>query len=407
MNKKSKIERIEDAITNSNINFATGIPCGVLKDIISVVSNESTKLMHVRVQNEPEAIGVASGAALAGKLPLVYMQNSGLLKSINDICSLPKLYNLPLLMVVSHRGCASETAPQHLLTGKITEEIINAMEIPKYDLTEDSIEEAFYDATTQIKNNVSGSQAIILAKRGWDASFELKEKKSQEVNFKELKYTKQAEHNKQTELKNNTKKHDFENITTNNNIVLNREKTLDCIMHNTNAKTAIIATTGLISRSLYENYDASNIFYNVGGFGMASSIGLGFALSKPEVKTMIIDGDCSLLTNFGSMISIGNAKPKNLIHIIIDNNSYGSCSEEKSCSLNANFSRSAILHGYKQVYTAFNNQEVSYSIQKSLNEEGPTLIHIPIQLGGRRDFKRPQDPIVLAQRFTEYFNNNK
>jgi len=120
---------------------------------------------------------------------------------------------------------------------------------------------------------------------------------------------------------------------------MNREEALESILQATKENDAIFATTGLISRSLYELHDAPNIFYNVGSFGMVSSLGLGFALSKPANKTIVIDGDASLLTNFGTMVTIGVQSPKNFVHVALDNNSYASCSEEKSCSDTASFPR--------------------------------------------------------------------
>ncbi|MGV8086936.1 MAG: thiamine pyrophosphate-dependent enzyme [Candidatus Woesearchaeota archaeon] len=408
-NNKDIQKRIVNILSNLDIDFATGIPCGVLKNIIYPLSNNYFSGVHIKAQNEPEAIGIASGASLAGKIPLVYMQNSGFLKSINEICSLPKLYNLPMLMVVSHRGCVGENAPQHFLTGKITEDVIKLIDIPKYDLNLNNVETIFNSAISRIKQD--NSQAIILAKRGWDDS-KKESNFNQELNianFVDDSYSlKSTLPIMQSSLLNSdldiSNKQLNSELSEDRKISLRREEALKYIFNELTANEAIIATTGLISRSIYENYDAPNIFYNVGGFGMVSSIGLGFASIKPNIKTVVIDGDCSLLTNFGSMVTIGNQNPKNLIHIVLDNGVYGSCSEEISSSRTANFAKNALLCGYKESYIAIDKKDISYSIKSALLNDGPTMIHIPMILGGRRDFKRPKETIYLSERFKNYFS---
>ena len=112
----------------SGFDFATGVPCGVLKHIIKKLK-EDRRVRHVSVNRESEAVGVAAGAYLAGKKPLVYMQNSGLFAASNDIASLLIPYKIPVFFVISFRGCRGEDAVQHLVTGGATKTLIRSFHL--------------------------------------------------------------------------------------------------------------------------------------------------------------------------------------------------------------------------------------------------------------------------------------
>ena len=86
----------------------------------------------------------------------------------------------------------------------------------------------------------------------------------------------------------------------------------------------IISANGFMSRDLYETNEKENNFYMIGSMGLASSIGLGVALSNPGKKIHIFDGDGNILMNLGSLVTIGSLKPKNFIHIIFDNKAHES-----------------------------------------------------------------------------------
>jgi len=82
----------------------------------------------------------------------------------------------------------------------------------------------------------------------------------------------------------------------------------------------IISANGFMSRDLYETNEKESNFYMIGSMGLASSIALGVAIKNPKIKVYVFDGDGNILMNLGSLTTIGNLKPKNLIHIVFDNN---------------------------------------------------------------------------------------
>ncbi len=85
----------------------------------------------------------------------------------------------------------------------------------------------------------------------------------------------------------------------------------------------VVCNIGFPSRELYHVKDSSTHFYMLGSMGLASSIGLGLAMSSNR-KVVVFDGDGSVLMNFGSLVTIFNQNPENLILIVLDNECYGS-----------------------------------------------------------------------------------
>lgn len=360
-------------------------------------------ILYIPGQNEPESIGIAAGAYLGGKSPLIYMQNSGLLKSINEIGSLLLPYHLPVLFIVAYRGCEGEDAPQHFITGGITNHTLKGLDIFHTELEEDNIEQVVADTYKFMREK--NKPAVILIKRGWSSHNPHESRSEDQKNNAFLEQIEKQENNS----------YDFQSIALNmcsrminrsnytNHKLMKREEAIDAVMDAITPQHAVFSTTGLISRSIYERYDAPNQFYNPGAFGMVSSIGLGFACARIDKRSVVVDGDSSLLTNFGTLVTIGNYQPKNLTHVVIDNNAYASCSEEKSCSDKANFPFVAALQGYPLIYIVNTSAELNKAVKESFSKPGPSFIHAKIGLGGRRDFKRPLDLPYIAERFKQYF----
>ncbi|MCP3944183.1 MAG: hypothetical protein GY710_22275 [Desulfobacteraceae bacterium] len=369
-------------IENNNFNFAAGVPCGVLKDYINHFS-ENNNIHHIIAQNESEAVAITAGAYLAGKKPILYMQNSGFFKSINEFTSLLIPYNIPLLSIITYRGCEGEDAPQHFINGKLTEPILNQLNI-NYNILNKNNQNNIISKASKNMDLEKQLEIILVQRQGYN-----KVKKSEEkLNLNENK-----------ELSTNYLVFNLRS----NTLYFNREDALETIVNSTNETNAIFSSTGLMSRSLYENHDSDNQFYMTGSFGQVSSIGLGFAVSKPNCQTYVIDGDGSLLTNFGSLVTIGKEKPSNLIHILIDNNAYGSCDGEKTASDNVSFEKIALSLGYKGAYTVDDKSGLEFSIKDFQFAGGPIIIRVYTNKEGKRSFKRPKDLKYISERFRNHF----
>lgn len=164
--EKSRIEgekKYVELLIRHGIDFATGVPCSVQKHIIEQLSF-SSEILHIPAVRESEAIGIAAGAYLAGKRPIVYMQNSGLLECINDISSLMISYKIPALLSVSWRGAPGEDAPQHFINGAITPQLLYFLGVPFLILEKDNLEFVIENALFEIQKNEK--PAAILIRRG-------------------------------------------------------------------------------------------------------------------------------------------------------------------------------------------------------------------------------------------------
>lgn len=127
-------------LKKNGFDFYTGVPCSILSKIISYMS-ESHEYTYVSATREDEAIGIAVGAYMGGKKPVVFMQNSGLGVSINTLTSLVLLYRVPMLLVISWRGYHGKDAPEHLFMGKYMLDFLNVMKIPAEIVENNILEE--------------------------------------------------------------------------------------------------------------------------------------------------------------------------------------------------------------------------------------------------------------------------
>jgi sulfopyruvate decarboxylase subunit beta len=84
---------------------------------------------------------------------------------------------------------------------------------------------------------------------------------------------------------------------------------------------AVVTIMGAVAAELQAIGHRSNFFYLQHGMGLASSVGLGIALSRPELPVVVFDGDGSVLMNLGGLTTLGRYRPANLVHVIFDNES--------------------------------------------------------------------------------------
>lgn len=185
---------------------------------------------------------------------------------------------------------------------------------------------------------------------------------------------------------------------------MKRKQALESVFNFVKQSDIVISTTGLISREIFSKFDFPGSIYIPGSMGLVSSVGLALALCNSGKKVFVIDGDASLLMNLGSMVTIGANKPKNLVHIVLDNGSYGSCNEEKSLSSFANFAKIAKDVGYQCVRVVSSNSKLKKTLL--CNNVGPVFILVKIKLGGKRDFARPLNLCEIKSRFMSFLLNN-
>jgi sulfopyruvate decarboxylase subunit alpha len=123
-----KVIEFANFLKKQEFNFITGVPCSYFTGLIKRFSSDSY-FTHVQAVREDIAVGLSVGAFLAGKLPVVYMQNSGLGYSLEAFASLHLIYHVPTLVLLSYRGPDDQNMEEHEIMGKHTIELLNLFHI--------------------------------------------------------------------------------------------------------------------------------------------------------------------------------------------------------------------------------------------------------------------------------------
>jgi len=348
-------------LLSAEIDLFTGVPDSLLKDLCACITDNTPDGRHIIAANEGASVAIASGYYLAsGKPALVYMQNSGIGNAANPLISLadPKVYNIPMLLVVGWRGePGTKDEPQHVKQGEITLSLFDAMLIPYIVIDEDetTAEKQFLQLLTQAKSTSSPQAAII--RKNLFSSYKLKNKAV-------------------------------------NNYEMSREKALQTVVDSLQTDDVVISTTGKLSRELFEYREVKGEghdkdFLTVGSMGHSMSIAMGVALSKPDKLVYCLDGDGAIIMHLGGMTSIGASGLKNIRHIVFNNGSHESVGAQPTVAFQINFPKIALGCGYKNAYSVDNITDLKEFLKTFRNEEGPVLLEIKVNLASRDDLGRP------------------
>ncbi len=164
----------------------------------------------------------------------------------------------------------------------------------------------------------------------------------------------------------------------------------------------IVHATGMISRESFTAQDRPGNFYMIGSMGLNSAIALGVALSQPERDIVILDGDGSVLMNMGMLASIGELAPKNLIHIVLDNESYASTGGQRSISDKVSLARVAAAAGYKYVRQVRTPEELAAELEALGTRPRPLFLLVKVEPGNAPDLPRVSlTPQEIKARFMQ------
>lgn len=156
----------------------------------------------------------------------------------------------------------------------------------------------------------------------------------------------------------------------------------------------VICNIGFPSRELYQVKDSSTHFYMLGSMGMASSIGLGLAMAQKR-KVVVFDGDGSVLMNLGSLVTISNQKPENLILVVLDNECYGSTGSQCTYASTVDLSNVAGAVGFRETF--FFSEDINF--KPVLDAEGPVFVHVKVSPGNADVPVIPLEPEEIKERF--------
>lgn len=162
-------------------------------------------------------------------------------------------------------------------------------------------------------------------------------------------------------------------------------------------KNPIVSANGFMSRDLFETNDNKSNFYMIGSMGLASSIGLGIALKNPKKQVFVFDGDGNILMNLGSLVTIGSLKPKNLVHIVFDNNSHESTGGQPTNSSQINLAKIAKAANYKIFVIQTKTKLIS--VLKDIKKlQGPIFLLIKISTSKERSKRVSWNPKSIRNR---------
>jgi sulfopyruvate decarboxylase beta subunit len=140
----------------------------------------------------------------------------------------------------------------------------------------------------------------------------------------------------------------------------------------------VIICNGFPSREAQKIADRATHFYMIGSMGVAAAIGLGVALSKPEKQVVIFDGDGNVLMGMGTLATVGFLKPKNFIHVVFDNEVYGSTGNQPTISNVVRLEQVAKAAGYANVERVREREDVIYEFKDMLKKDGPSMLLIKV-----------------------------
>lgn len=158
----------------------------------------------------------------------------------------------------------------------------------------------------------------------------------------------------------------------------------------------VICNIGFPSRELYEINDRDENFYMIGSMGLASSIGFGLAMARPDKDIVVIDGDGSLLMNMGSLVTIFANNPRNLTWIVIDNGTYGSTGNQDTYAQKLDLVDIAKSVGFKNSYDF-----KDINLKEIIGSDDASFIVYHTEPGNSKAPIIDLDPITIKKRFME------
>ncbi|MFQ6104444.1 MAG: thiamine pyrophosphate-dependent enzyme [Candidatus Glassbacteria bacterium] len=181
---------------------------------------------------------------------------------------------------------------------------------------------------------------------------------------------------------------------------MNRFEAIGTIIDLLEGDELLVHANGDISRESFQCKDRERNFYLLGSMGLASSVGLGLALSRPEKNVIILDGDGNILMGFGNLALIGALKPPNLTHVILDNGVYGTTGNQPTISPEINLCETAQACGYQSMCKINTLEELSEAFSGAQCIPGPHFIHIKVSTEAPESCRRiPYSAYEITERF--------
>jgi phosphonopyruvate decarboxylase len=359
-------------------DFYTGVPCSYLTPLINGVISDPA-LTYLGAASEGEAVGIAAGAWLAGRKPVVMFQNSGLGNAVNPLTSLNAPFRIPLLLIATWRGEPGRPdEPQHEVMGEITGDLLSLMRIEHALLPDE--EAALADALSGAARRMAEDDRCF--------AFVMQDGVMREERLNVPPQTRPAPGRRLEFLQGQA--------------MPTRAQTLQRFLQLSGEERAVIATTGKCGRELFMLADRPQHFYLVGSMGCASGVALGVALNSRR-PVVVLDGDGAALMKLGTFATIGAHAPANLLHIVLDNGVHDSTGGQPTVSSAIDFAAIAAACGYRTAATCDSLDAFADLFRELGGSTGPNLLHVRIAPGSPAKLVRPTvKPPEVARRFKDF-----
>ena len=365
-------------------DFFTGVPCSMISGLIATLETHP-RLPYVPAVREDVAVGLAAGAWLAGRRPMVLMQNSGLGTSLNALVSLSLMYRLPALLLVTWRGHAGKDAPEHRLMGEISPSLLEMIRIPHRVLSLKTLADDITWGRSE-SERLSQPVALLLPPGILDA----------------------ASH---TAAAPPLAAIPAPRAALDDPIPAARISRFEALRAAVSALTSepVVHANGYICRESFAVKDRIENFYMIGSMGMASAIGLGVALAAPSRPTVVWDGDGNLLMSLGILPMIGGGpvmgrgRPANLTHVVFDNALYGSTGSQASPSRAVGLHHMARAAGYERATAVAGADELHAAVATAVAGGGPSFILARVTGEEQPAPRIPYSPEEIRDRFRSCF----
>jgi phosphonopyruvate decarboxylase len=354
-------------------DFFTGVPCSLVEDVIAVLE-QGSRAPYVAAVREDVAVGLAAGAWLAGRRPCVLMQNSGLGTSLNALASLSLMYRLPALVIVTWRGHEGKDAPEHILTGAITPQLLELLGIPYRVL---SAATATADVAWAAHEMDTRMQPVALL---------VPPKVVQAGALHGRREGPRCEAPRESRAERPL------------SATISRLAALGAARKPLGPEPLVHAN-GYICRESFAVGDRPQNFYMIGSMGLASAIALGLSLARPERTAVVFDGDGNLLMNLGILAMVGGLGPPRFVHVVFDNEVYGSTGNQASPSAGVRLDRVAAAAGYRTSVAVRDASEVEGAVRTALAGEGPHFVLAKVTTEEAEVPRIPYSPVEIRDRF--------
>jgi len=368
--------KVETLVNIIGADFFVGVPDSQLKALCNYLMNTYAidQKHHIIAANEGNCVALAAGYYLAtGKVPVVYMQNSGEGNIINPVVSLlsDKVYAIPVIFIIGWRGEPGlSDEPQHVYQGEVTLRLLEDMGIKFFVIDKNTKTEEVKAVMKEYEKMLAIGKGVAFVIRKDALSYDIKAK--------------------------------YEN----NNTMI-REEIIGCIVK-ASGEDPIICTTGKASRELFEireingqnhKYD----FLTVGAMGHSSSIALGVAINKPHTRVWCVDGDGAALMHMGAMAVIGANSPENMIHVVINNEAHETVGGMPTVANQVDFIGIAKACGYPNVVCVSTLEDLEKELEIAKRRKELSFIEVKCSIGARNNLGRPTTTTIEnKESFMEY-----